>query len=229
MLVAESHGAALFLHVDSVLWTVVQTGVADLALVRKDYLIFCHRDIVCRTYPGTDSAVDAGIIDDVALGRVLSQQTLADHVPEKGNLRFAFGGNSDSALLLCGKVRTKPFKLTLHILLRQGVHLISHLEAGQVVVHHLNGVTVFQIPAPLMGNQLHMFEGSAVAHTVGVDIEQVIGSDLCFVQKVPHHHGHLSGIDWGDDTHRIVLNLNVLLLHQLWDRQQCPTDAPRHI
>ena len=60
-------------HVDSIFRTVVQAGIANLAMVREMYAALIDGDIACRTDFRTDTAADAVVIYCICKGGVLLQ------------------------------------------------------------------------------------------------------------------------------------------------------------
>ena len=66
ILVPESDCALLILKMDGILRTVMNAGIADFTMIRKHNFIV-DRDIICRTYFGTDTAFHTGIINNVVL------------------------------------------------------------------------------------------------------------------------------------------------------------------
>ena len=62
MLITKLRSPCLFRQMNCMLRTIVQTGIANLAVVRKSHAIFGYLDIICRTYLGTDNTADAVVI-----------------------------------------------------------------------------------------------------------------------------------------------------------------------
>ncbi len=115
------------------------------------------------------------------------------------------------------------------VLLREGVHLVLHLEAGQVVVHHLDGVDVTQRDAGFARGEFRVREGFAVTHPVGVDEEEVVGADARLAHELANHQGHLCSVNGADDADRIVLDHDFILLHQLRDAQELAAYPSRDV
>ena len=62
-----------------------------------------------------------------------------------------------------------PRQLTFDILLRDGIHLLPHLKARQVVVHHQDRVRVIQPQADLIAESLRILPADTVVHRLTGD------------------------------------------------------------
>ena len=90
MFVPKAGGTCFLPQVDRILRTVVYASVADLAAVRKTYLVLRHRNIIRRTHLCTDPAVDALIIHNIALRRIPSENLFSKHIHKRIRLHFCF-------------------------------------------------------------------------------------------------------------------------------------------
>ena len=143
MLITELLRSCLFRQMNRMLRTIVQTGIANLAVVRKFHAIFSYLDVICRTYLSTDSAADAVVIYCIIKRHILIYDLRRMGLMVERHLLFKFRCKLDSAFLPCLYVSANRIKLSFHIFPRELPHLFVHIKKWQVIINHQDAISVF--------------------------------------------------------------------------------------